>query len=165
MDITNITITKEEGELLDKYDVQISPTLKREKPQTKQINSLSTNAILQQKSLDISSKGLSEQIIQAQTQVVSTQAPPILGEQTTHTHPTLTAGNYMVSETYNGSEVKTFKVDATPNNTSGKVVVRDNNGDFSARDVTMRENINTNLRLPNAAPNSPTTDKWYLYIE
>ena len=165
LDITTITITKEENELLDKYDIQISPTLKRVKAQTKQINTLSTNAILQQRNLDSASIGLTQQIIQSQTQVVSTQAPPIIGEQTTHTHPTLTAGDYMVSETYNGSEEKTFKVDATPNNTSGKVIARDNNGDFAARDITMRENINTNLRLPNTAPNSPVADKWYLYIE
>ena len=53
LDITNITITKDENELLDKYDVQISPTLKRIKTQAKRIETISNNMVLQQKTLDI----------------------------------------------------------------------------------------------------------------
>ena len=30
--------------------------------------------------------------------------------------------------------------------------------------VTMKENINTNLRIPTSAPTNPESGKWYLYI-
>ena len=46
----------------------------------------------------------------------------------------------------------------------------DANEDFAAKDInaqtiTMVENINTNLRIPNAPPTNPTPGVWYFYIQ
>lgn len=49
---------------------------------------------------------------------------------------TLTAGNHMIFETFDGSADKTFSVDGTPADISNKVVVRDAQGDFAAREIT-----------------------------
>jgi hypothetical protein len=48
----------------------------------------------------------------------------------------LTQGNYINAFTYNGSSAQTVAVDGTSSNTVSKVVVRDVNGDFSARVIT-----------------------------
>lgn len=48
----------------------------------------------------------------------------------------LTQGNYITAFSYNGSTARTISVDATSTNTANKVVARDSNGDFTARNIT-----------------------------
>lgn len=49
----------------------------------------------------------------------------------------LTAGSYLTSGgSYNGAAARTFAVDATTTNTASKIVARDSNGDFAARNIT-----------------------------
>ena len=49
---------------------------------------------------------------------------------------TLTRGTYLTGSNYNGNAARTWAVDATSANTASKVVARDGNGDFSARNIT-----------------------------
>ena len=49
---------------------------------------------------------------------------------------TLTRGNYLTGDNFNGSVATTWAVDATSSNTVGKVVARDANGDFATRNIT-----------------------------
>ena len=49
---------------------------------------------------------------------------------------TLTIGTYLTGSNYNGSAGQTWAVDATSANTASKVVARDANGDFAARNIT-----------------------------
>lgn len=58
---------------------------------------------------------------------------------TSATTGSLTNGSYIVGGVFNGSTNQTWSVDATSSNVINKVVVRDQNGDFSAR------NINANI--------------------
>lgn len=58
---------------------------------------------------------------------------------TSATTGSLTNGSYIVGGVFNGSTNQTWSVDATSSNVTNKVVVRDQNGDFSAR------NINANI--------------------
>ena len=55
----------------------------------------------------------------------------------------LTAGAYMTGGDYDGSAAVTFTVDGTPNNNANKVVARDPNGDFSARQITADKFVGT----------------------
>jgi len=48
----------------------------------------------------------------------------------------LSAGNYLTGDAYNGSTDRTFNVDATSDNTGGKVVARDASGNFNANIIT-----------------------------
>jgi hypothetical protein len=48
----------------------------------------------------------------------------------------LSAGSYINGSSFNGSSAITWNVDATPNNTIGKIVARDSGGDFSANRIT-----------------------------
>ena len=48
----------------------------------------------------------------------------------------LVRGNYLTGNNYNGAVTTTWAVDATPSNIVNKVVARDANGDFSARNIT-----------------------------
>lgn len=49
---------------------------------------------------------------------------------------TLTRGTYLTGENYDGVASTTWSVDATPSNTAGKIVARDNGGNFSANTIT-----------------------------
>jgi hypothetical protein len=49
---------------------------------------------------------------------------------------TLTRGQYLLGNDYNGSQPTTWSVDATPESNPSKLVVRDSQGDFSARTIT-----------------------------
>ena len=51
----------------------------------------------------------------------------------------LTPGSYITGSTYNGGTARTFAVDADSSNTASKVVARDSNGDFAARNITATE--------------------------
>lgn len=48
----------------------------------------------------------------------------------------LKRGSYISGTDFDGSEEITWSVDATPNNTIGKVVARNSNGDFAANTIT-----------------------------
>jgi len=48
----------------------------------------------------------------------------------------LTPGSYLTGFDYNGGTARTFHVDATATNTAGKVVARDDSGNFSAGTIT-----------------------------
>jgi hypothetical protein len=52
------------------------------------------------------------------------------------TTSTLTRGTYLTGSNFDGSLATTWEVDATPNNTIGKVVARDSSGGFSAGTIT-----------------------------
>ncbi len=54
---------------------------------------------------------------------------------------TLTRGNYLTGSNYNGSSAVTWAVDATSGNNPGKVVVRDDSGNFSANTITLTSNL------------------------
>jgi hypothetical protein len=49
---------------------------------------------------------------------------------------TLTRGNYLTGNNYNGSAAQTFAVDAATTNTANKVVARDASGNFAAGTIT-----------------------------
>jgi hypothetical protein len=53
-----------------------------------------------------------------------------------NTNANLVAGTYLVGANFNGSIARTWSVDATPNNVSNKVVVRNSQGGFSAGAIT-----------------------------
>lgn len=55
---------------------------------------------------------------------------------TSSTTATLTRGTYLTGGNFNGSSPITWAVDATPDNTIGKVVARDSAGNFSAGTIT-----------------------------
>jgi hypothetical protein len=55
---------------------------------------------------------------------------------TSNTTATLTRGTYLIGGNFNGSSAITWAVDATPDNTIGKVVARDSAGNFSAGTIT-----------------------------
>jgi hypothetical protein len=55
---------------------------------------------------------------------------------TANTPNTLTRGTYLTGGNFNGSGPQTWSVDATPSNLGNKVVARDSNGDFNARNVS-----------------------------
>lgn len=55
---------------------------------------------------------------------------------TSNTTETHTRGTYLTGENFNGSQPVTWAVDATPDNTIGKVVARDSAGNFSAGTIT-----------------------------
>jgi hypothetical protein len=72
---------------------------------------------------------------------------------TASTTKNLRAGDYLVGNDFNGSVVETWDVDATANNTIGKVVARDSSGDFSAGTITadligdVQGNVNTSTGI------------------
>ena len=76
LDITNITITHSDNELLDKYDIQISPTLKRISNTNKKIGTLSNRTLINSLNTTLVSKETTQSIAEIQTKAVSTQAPP-----------------------------------------------------------------------------------------
>lgn len=55
---------------------------------------------------------------------------------TSNTTATLSRGTYLTGSNFNGSTATTWSVDATPDNTIGKVVARDSAGNFSAGTIT-----------------------------
>jgi hypothetical protein len=48
----------------------------------------------------------------------------------------LTPGTYILGDVFDGASPEVWRVDATPSNEGGKVVARNVNGDFSARNIT-----------------------------
>ena len=48
----------------------------------------------------------------------------------------LTPGTYILGDGFDGASPEVWRVDATPSNEGGKVVARNANGDFSARNIT-----------------------------
>ncbi len=64
----------------------------------------------------------------------------------------LESENYLIGPAYDGSNSVKWSVDATPSNVSGKIVARDENGDFSARF------INASLIGTPTAPTPPIGD-------
>lgn len=61
-----------------------------------------------------------------QTDITITSATPAI----------LTSGSYLTGSNFNGSSAATWDVDATPDNTIGKIVARDSAGNFSAGTIT-----------------------------
>lgn len=62
---------------------------------------------------------------------------------------TLTKGNYLTGNNYNGSSNTTWSVDATPTHTlavsgADKIVARDGSGNFGANTITLVGNLNAN---------------------
>jgi len=59
----------------------------------------------------------------------------------------LTAGTYLTGTAFDGSANLTWNVDATSLSVSGKIVVRDSNGDFAARRITadLQGNVTGNI--------------------
>lgn len=60
----------------------------------------------------------------------------------------LSPGNYINGNSFDGSLSATWNVDATPNNTIGKIVARDSGGDFAANKITanlFQGNIHGNI--------------------
>jgi hypothetical protein len=63
----------------------------------------------------------------------------------------LTPGNYVNGDSFNGGSPETWSIDATPSNTGGKIVARNAEGDFSARNITanligdVRGNVTTTV--------------------
>ena len=49
---------------------------------------------------------------------------------------TLTRGQYLTGDNFNGSSARTWAVDASVNNISNKIVARDSQGNFSANNIT-----------------------------
>jgi hypothetical protein len=62
---------------------------------------------------------------------------------TSSTSNPLIKGSYITGSNFDGSSAVTWAVDATPANITGKVVVRDSKGDFSANDITANNFIGT----------------------
>lgn len=60
----------------------------------------------------------------------------VIAKSANKTEKTLTRGNYLTGNNFNGSTDTTWAVDATNVNTAGKVVARDTNGDFAANTIT-----------------------------
>lgn len=74
----------------------------------------------------------------------------------------LTAGSYLTSTgTYNGSVARTFAVDATNANTGNKIVARDINGDFSARNISANR-ITGLANVVSGDPSDVATNKGYV---
>lgn len=68
----------------------------------------------------------------------------------------LTRGSYLTGSDFDGSETATWSVDATPNNTIGKVVARDSSGSFSAGTVTANTfvgNLTGNVNIDSGTSN------------
>lgn len=59
------------------------------------------------------------------------------------TNSPLIKGSYISGSNFDGSSAVTWSVDATSDNTAGKVVVRDSQGDFSANNITADNFIGT----------------------
>ena len=63
---------------------------------------------------------------------------PLTGNADTATkvNNTLTPGTYITGAAFDGSNARTFAVDAVATNTANKVVVRDGSGNFAAGTIT-----------------------------
>lgn len=73
-------------------------------------------------------------------QVLTTRGPGEPPEWTNPVIPTnqvLTPGQYIAGTGYNGSTTVFWNIEATPNTEAGKIVARDNNGNFSANIVAV----------------------------
>lgn len=71
---------------------------------------------------------------------------------------TLTRGSYLTGDNYNGGTARTWSVDATSANTASKVVARDSNGDFSMRDLTLRNGLASGSLVAKYLSSTYTTD-------
>lgn len=62
---------------------------------------------------------------------------------------TLVRGTYLTGSNYNGSFSTTWSVDATPSNTSSKIVARDGLGNFSSNSITLSSTLSSNIVTSN----------------
>jgi hypothetical protein len=69
-----------------------------------------------------------------------------------NTNNSISTGSYIIGSSFDGSVPRTWSVDATPSAISGKVVARDNQGNFSANNITasLLGNATTATRLQTA---------------
>jgi hypothetical protein len=100
--------------------------------------------------IDYSKLNLSNSIVNADIaagagiDITKLSANTISGVTLGNSLATLTRGAYLTGSNYNGSSATTWGVDATTTSDPGKVVVRDNNGDFVSNNIVLNGNLNCN---------------------
>lgn len=75
----------------------------------------------------------------------------------TQTEFTLTRGNYLTGNNFNGSAATTWAVDATTTATAGKIVARDGSGNFAANEITATSFVGP--LIGNVTGNASSADK------
>jgi hypothetical protein len=73
------------------------------------------------------------------------------------TTASLTPGAYVLGSVFDGSDPRTWTINATPNNTVGTVVARDSGGDFSAGTITA-DTVGTHIGQVTAPTGTSTFD-------